>query len=99
MYYLRTRLELRKHSGLEFFIYLLEHLPYWRAPALDAITSFLADNSTFVDLVLSQPQNLFNVAGVLNGKNSTELVISKLNILLGKLPRTSRVLIFIVDLV
>ena len=39
-FYPRTRLELRKHGGIEFFLSLLDLLPYWRAAALDAIVSW-----------------------------------------------------------
>jgi hypothetical protein len=40
-----TRAELKKHSGVEFFLLCLEQLPYWQVAALDALTAWLADDS------------------------------------------------------
>ena len=85
-----TRLELRKHGGLEFFVYLLDHLPYWRAFALDAISFWMTDNVTYVDLILTQPQHLKYLVCVLADRNSLVLVLNKLSMLLAKLSKTSR---------
>lgn len=61
-----SRAELKKHSGVEFFLMCLEQLPYWQVAALDALTAWLADDSRHrLEAALAQSQHVMKFVRVL----------------------------------
>jgi Protein kinase domain len=66
----RTRLELKKHNGIAFFLDMLAE-PYWRTHALDAISYWLAEDPRRVEFMLLTSTNINKLVAVLKYTKTT----------------------------
>ena len=91
-----TRYELKKFGGVEFFLRLLDTLPYWQVSALDAIVAWLAEDAARVDVVVAAPAHIATFVHVLQrcrtNRGLIESVLNQLQQLMRKLPKLTRTL-------
>jgi hypothetical protein len=89
----KTRFELKKYGGVEYFLHLLDSLQYWQVPALDGLVSWLSDDVRRVEMILAQPKHLVTFVHVLQRcPAKPDSLLKPLLRLLKKLPKLTRLL-------